>query len=108
MLPMQVRKLRDRLFSGAGSITPVERQQIEAYAARLAGAPRDPATIPAAIQPYVDKVAKHAYKVTDHDIEQLKAAGYSEDAIFEITVSATLGASSARLERGLNLLQGGN
>lgn len=107
MLPMQVRKLRDKLFTGTGSITPVERQQIEAYAARLGGAQRDPATLPAAIQPYVDKVAKHAYKVTDHDIEQLKAAGYSEDAIFEITVSATLGASSARLERGLSLLQGG-
>lgn len=107
MLPMQVRKLRDKLFTGTGIITPVERQQIEAYAARLGGAQRDPATLPAAIQPYVDKVTKHAYKVTDHDIEQLKAAGYSEDAIFEITVSATLGASSARLERGLSLLQGG-
>lgn len=107
MLPMQVRKLRDKLFTGTGIITPVERQQIEAYAARLGGAQRDPATLPAAIQPYVDKVTKHAYKVTDHDIEQLKAAGYSEDAIFEITISATLGASSARLERGLSLLQGG-
>ncbi|MFN8491473.1 MAG: hypothetical protein U0350_28000 [Caldilineaceae bacterium] len=107
MLPMQVRNLRDRLLNGAGSITPVERQQIETYAARLSGAQRDPVILPAAIQPYVDKVTKYAYKVTDEDIEQLKAAGYSEDAIFEITISATLGASSACFERGLNLLQRG-
>ncbi|MFN8443479.1 MAG: hypothetical protein U0175_22065 [Caldilineaceae bacterium] len=107
MLPVQVRKLRDKLLTCAGVIKPEERRQIEAYAARLSGGQREPVSIPVALQPYVDKVTKYAYKVTDNDIAQLKAAGYSEDAIFEITVSATLGASSARFERGLNLLHGG-
>lgn len=57
--------------------------------------------IPAALQTYVDKVARHAYKVTDEDVEVLKRAGYSEDAIFELTGAAALGAAILRLERGL-------
>ena len=36
----------------------------------------------------------------------LQRAGSSEDAIFEITVSAALGAALGRLERGLTALRG--
>lgn len=57
--------------------------------------------LPADLRAYVVKVAAHAYRVTDEDVEALKKAGYSEDAIFEITVSAALGAAIHRLERGL-------
>lgn len=56
--------------------------------------------IPAALRTYVEKVAQHAYRVTDEDVEALKRAGYSEDAIFEVTASAALGAAILRLERG--------
>ena len=57
--------------------------------------------IPAMLHTYVQKVTRHAYKVTDEDVGALKQAGYSEDAIFEITGAAALGASILRLERGL-------
>lgn len=57
--------------------------------------------LPAALRPYVDLVARHAYRVTDEDVAALKQAGYSEDAIFEITAAAALGAAVVRLERGL-------
>jgi alkylhydroperoxidase family enzyme len=50
---------------------------------------------------YLEKVSKHAYKVVDRDVERLKEAGYSEDAIFEATLAAALGAARYRLERGL-------
>ena len=43
-------------------------------------------------------------KETDNDIEALRQTGYSEDAIFEITISAALGAATARLARGLSAL----
>lgn len=56
--------------------------------------------VPAALRSYVNKVAEHAYKVTDADVEALKDAGFSEDAIFEVTASAALGAAVMRLERG--------
>ena len=57
---------------------------------------------------YVKKIALHAYKTTDEDIEVLLKAGYSEDAIFEITLSGALGAGMARLERGLAVLKEDN
>jgi alkylhydroperoxidase family enzyme len=45
--------------------------------------------------------ARHAYKVVDADIDRLRDAGYTEDAIFELTLAAALGAAQARLEAGL-------
>jgi hypothetical protein len=60
--------------------------------------------LPAELRSYVDKVAQHAYRVTDEDIEALKRAGHSEDAIFELTAAAALGAAILRLERGLIVL----
>lgn len=59
------------------------------------------AEIPADLRPYVDKVARNAYKVTDGDVDALREAGYSEDAIFELTLAAALGAARARLDAGL-------
>ena len=50
---------------------------------------------------YLDKVRTLAYRVTDADVQALKDAGYSEDQIFEHTVSAAVAAGLARLEAGL-------
>jgi alkylhydroperoxidase family enzyme len=61
---------------------------------REAAQPERPA--PAEMARYVEKVRVHAYKVTDRDVDELKAAGFGEDEIFEHTVSA---AASAGLER---------
>jgi len=63
-------------------------------------------SLPPEIKAYVTKVARHAYKVTDADIEALRNQGYSEDAIFEITLSASLGASMKCLSQGLAAIQG--
>ena len=57
--------------------------------------------VPAALAGYVAKVRDEAWKITDEDVAALRGAGYSEDAIFEATASAALGAALARLERGL-------
>ena len=54
--------------------------------------------------PYLDKVRNNAYKVTDEDIEKLKDAGYSEDVIFEQTVSVAVAAGLERLKAGLEVL----
>jgi alkylhydroperoxidase family enzyme len=53
---------------------------------------------------YLDKVRRNAYKVTDHDLQALKDAGYSEDVIFEQTVSVAVAAGLLRLEAGLEAL----
>jgi alkylhydroperoxidase family enzyme len=53
---------------------------------------------------YLDKVRRHAYKTTDEDVAALKDAGYSEDEIFEHTVSAAVAAGLERLDAGLRVL----
>ena len=104
----QVQRLVDAVLSSAGDIDPDTRRVVEGHAAFLGGRPIGTmGDLPAALDAYVDKVARHAYKVTDDDIAALRQAGYSLDAIFEVTLSAALGAGMSRLERGLALLKGG-
>jgi len=90
------RRLRDNVLTHPGVTEPSLRQAVEAQAD----------DIPPNLQSYIEKVARHAYKVTDNDIEALKRAGYSEDAIFELTICAAVGAANDRLERGLDALKG--
>ena len=59
--------------------------------------------LPADLQPLVDKIHRHAYKVTDEDIAGAQAK-YGDDRMFEIVVSASLGASRNRLLAGLKAL----
>jgi alkylhydroperoxidase family enzyme len=53
---------------------------------------------------YLEKVRTEAYRVTDRDVEELKAAGFSEDEIFEQTVSAAVAAGLKRLDAGLGAM----
>jgi hypothetical protein len=57
------------------------------------------------LETYVRKVHESAYRITDSDVASLKAAGYREDAIFEITLAAAVGAASHRLQAGLRALR---
>ena len=54
---------------------------------------------------YLDKVSRHAYTITDEDVQALKDAGHSEDEIFEHTVSAAVAAGLERLDAGLRTLR---
>ena len=103
-------RLVDRVLAGPGHTPRELRRALLARAAGLGGG-RDPGpasgeTVPAPLAAYADKVARHAYKVTDEDLGALQRAGNSDDALFEVTVSAALGAALGRLERGLTALQG--
>ena len=53
---------------------------------------------------YLERVRADAYRVTDRDVEELNAAGFSEDEIFEQTVSTAVAAGLERLEAGLRSL----
>jgi len=72
--------------------------------ARLRAAAEPERTAPAELSGYLEKVRLHAYKVTDRDVDELKAAGFSEDEIFEHTVSAAVAAGLERLDAGLGTL----
>ena len=54
---------------------------------------------------YLDKVRRHAYAITDEDVQTLKDAGHSEDEIFEHTVLAAVAAGLERLDAGLRTLR---
>ena len=99
-------RLRDAVLDAPGQAGELRRAAF-ARAARLSGSGtggQPSAALPPALTPYVDKVARHAYQVTDADIIALRRAGHSEDAVFEITIAAALGAALGRLERGLAAL----
>ena len=91
----KVRQLEGAVLSGPGTLDPAVRKA----ASRAAG-------LPEVLDLYVKKVVQHAYQVTDTDITVLRQAGYSDDQIFEVTVSAALGAGLVRLHLGLNALRG--
>lgn len=103
-----VQRLNQAILYGQGVTNLALRRSIESRAAESGGRSAEQGSeVPAALTKYIEKVGQHAYEVTDADVEALRQAGYSEDAIFEITVSAALGAAMGRLERGMAALKGG-
>jgi hypothetical protein len=98
-----VQGLREAIF-GAGVTDPALRRAVASRAAAAGGG--SAAALPSELIPFVDKVARHAYQVTREDIDALRAGGHSEDAIFEVTVSAAVGAALSRLDRGMAALRG--
>jgi alkylhydroperoxidase family enzyme len=70
---------------------------------RVAAQPGRPA--PPAAEAYLAKVRTLARTVTDDDVAQLKAAGLSEDEIFEQTVAVAVAAGLARLDAALRVVR---
>jgi hypothetical protein len=88
--------LRDRVLDSVINGPGVSDAGIRRAAADGTGVPAD-------LQPLVDKIHRHAYKVTDEDMARAQAK-YGDDQMFEIVVSAALGASRRRLLAGLEAL----
>lgn len=96
--PDPYRELRERL----------DRSVLEAPGhteATLRRAAAEGRGLPPPLAAYVDKVRRHAYKITDEEVAGLQRVGYSEDQLFEITVSAALGAAHERLVAALVALE---
>ena len=91
-----VAALAKTVFDGAGHSTPALRRAV-------GGKGGD---VPADLASVVDKIRRHAYKITDQDIAGLKAAGYGEDELFELTIATALGTAVKRLELALAAVDG--
>jgi len=87
-------QLKETVLSGPGALDS---------AVRKAASQRE--ELPGPLGPYVSKVFERAYTVTDEDITALRETGYTEDQIFEATVSAALGAGLLRLKSGIDALR---
>lgn len=86
--------LRKSVLSEPGALDPAVRWAI-----------CDGLELPDPLAAYVGKVTEHAHAVSDDDIAGLHRAGYTDDQIFEATVSAALGAGLFRLRRILVALR---
>jgi uncharacterized protein YciW len=104
--PSKVQVAVSSLLTKPGVVTQQLRQAVEAHAAKISGGEREPQELPANILEFVNKVVLSPHQVSEKDFERLVEAGYSEDAIFEMTLCASVGAGLARMERGLLALQG--
>jgi hypothetical protein len=87
------RALVDRVLNAAGKASPEQR-------ARAFG----DAGVPVPLQALISKVAARPAQVSDADFAVAKAAGFSEDQLFELVIAAAVGQSSRLYEAGLAAL----
>jgi hypothetical protein len=86
--------LARRILEGAGKVSPSERRA----AFQNSGLAKPLAAL-------VDKVARHAYRVTDEDITGAKLSGLTEDQVFEIVVCAAIGQATRQYDTALAALE---
>ena len=105
-------RLVESVTEARGALPPSARRTLMAQARAVTlrtpadTAANDTAALPLLLTSYAETVTRHAYRVTDAQVEQLQRDGISDDAIFEATASAAVGAGLARLDRAMALLKG--
>ena len=70
----------------------------------LRRAARPDRPVPPELERYLESVRRHAYRVTDADVDALRDR-FSEDELFEHTVSAAVDAGLSRLDAALRTLR---
>lgn len=88
---------------GDGGVTDrVARLTALQYGGAAATGDADEATLGGlgAAAPIVDKVARHAYRITDDDIAAACRDGWSEHELFDLIVATATGAGVTRLAIG--------
>ncbi|RUP06502.1 MAG: hypothetical protein EKK34_04705 [Mycobacterium sp.] len=72
--------------------------------AELRRAAFDNARLSEPIATLVDKIAHRPYQVSDDDVAAARAAGFSEDQIFEVAVCAAVGQAGRRYDSAMAAL----
>ncbi|MDP9342278.1 MAG: hypothetical protein M3Q23_09340 [Actinomycetota bacterium] len=91
----KLEKLQARVLDGPGRLQPsARRKAFEGHSVDDALADR-----------YVQSIHRHAYRIVDRNIDELREAGWSEDQIFELSISAAFGAARHRLDTALRALE---
>ena len=102
-----LRRVADTLLDADGELDPGLRAAAFAHAVAATGRPAPPAQpLPEPLATFVDKVTRNAYKVVDADVEVLRRAGFSDDAILEAVLATAVGAGVSRFEIGLDAIAG--
>jgi hypothetical protein len=82
-----------RILEGDGQLSHAQRR-----------AAFDNAGLAEPLSTLIDKIAKHAHKITDEDVAAARESGLSEDQIFEIVVCGAVGQATRQYERALAAL----
>ena len=91
------RRLIDAVLGRPGRADPSRRLAALRHGAAATGAVAEPGLEELGdAAGLVDKVARRAYTVTDEDIALAKRGGYTEAEVFDLIVSAAVGAGLAR------------
>jgi hypothetical protein len=61
--------------------------------------------VEASLRSLVSKICKRASEITDDDVAAVRAAGFSEDQVFEISACAAVGLATRRLDAALAALE---
>jgi len=101
----RLQKLLD-VVAGSDDGQPGLRRAALARAAAIAGGALPAAeTLPDKLVAFVERVARTAWKITDEDVAALRDSGVDEDAIFEVTIAAALGAGAGRYQVALRAIE---
>ena len=106
-----VQALRAAVFDGQGVTSSATRRAAAAHAATrhplgglgIGSTGVEVEGVPIVARGYIDKVGHAATRVTDDDFSAVQAE-VGDDAVFELTVAAAVGAGLYRYERVLDLL----
>ena len=89
----KVDALRRAVLAAPGDTTPEQRR------AAMLGTDESPAA------GYLEKVQQRPYAVTDDDLASLAQRGFTDDAVFELTLAAAFGRAAEIRRRGRALLR---
>jgi signal transduction histidine kinase len=92
-IPQLRKALVARILEGDGRASHAQRR-----------AAFDDAGLAEPLKTLIDKVAKHAYTVTDEDIAVARGSGLGEDQIFELVVCAAIGQATRQYDTALAAL----
>ncbi len=83
-----------RILEGAGKASPSKRR-----------AAFNNSDLAEPLGALVNKVARHAYRVAEEDINVARVSGLSEDQVFEIVVCAAIGQATRQYDAALAALE---
>ena len=86
--------LSNRILEGDGRASPSERR-----------AAFDNSGLAEPLGALVNKVARHAFKISDEDITAARASGLNEDQIFEIVVCAAIGQATRQYDTAVAAIE---
>ena len=105
VLPAELSSGRAQVVSAPGITSPALRRQVEAFVYQSWEVPGfADATLPASMEAYVQKLSRYAYRIVDEDVERMRADGYVDEAIYELTLVGAMTAASVGLEQLFGVL----